>query len=68
MNIDSDTAKRIQTLERTVDILSRHLLSNCRTLEAIVDVLPHSEYSYTIRSQITNDIELLQQLKKLSKQ
>lgn len=64
---DSDTVKRIQALERTVDILTRHLLSTCKKLEELLDRLPDGELS-PVRLGIEKNIELLEQVKRLSKQ
>ncbi|MEH2087802.1 hypothetical protein [Nostoc sp.] len=64
---DSDTAKRIQALKRTVDILTRHLLSTCKTFEELVDRLPDGELS-PVKFGIAKNIELLEQVKRLSKQ
>lgn len=65
--IDADTAKRIQTLERTVDILTRHLLSTNQLFERLLDRLPNGDLS-TVRNGIEENIELLNQVKRLSKQ
>lgn len=64
---NSDTAKRIQALERTVDLLTRHLLSTCKNLEELLDRLPDGELS-PVRLGIEKNIELLEQVKRLSKQ
>lgn len=65
--MDSDTAKRIQILERTVDILTYHLLLTNINVEDLLDRLPHGEYS-TVRLGITKNIQLLEQIKKIGKQ
>ena len=65
--IDPNTAKRIQALERTVDILTRHLLSTCKNLDELLDRLPDGELS-PVKLGIEKNIELLEQVKRLSKQ
>jgi hypothetical protein len=65
--IDADVAKRIQSLERTVDILTRHLLSTNQNIEQILDRLPDGDLS-VVRVGTENNIELLTQVKRLSKQ
>jgi hypothetical protein len=65
--MESDVAARIQALERTVDILTRHLLSTCQNLEELMDRLPDGELP-PVRFGIQKNIELLQQVKRLSKQ
>lgn len=64
--IDTDTAKRIQALERTVDILTRHLLSTNQNIEQILDTIPDG--LSVVRVATENNIELLTQVKRLSKQ
>ncbi|BAY15725.1 hypothetical protein NIES21_15440 [Anabaenopsis circularis NIES-21] len=64
--MDSDTNKRIQSLERTVDILARHLLLTNQILERLLDRLPDGDLS-TVRNAIEENIELLSQVKRLSK-
>ncbi|MDZ8052958.1 MAG: hypothetical protein RMX68_005790 [Aulosira sp. ZfuVER01] len=65
--MDSDVAQRIQALERTVDILTYHLTSTCLNLQELIDRLPDGELS-PVRFGIEKNIELLQQVRKLSKQ
>jgi hypothetical protein len=66
---DSNTAKRIQALERTVDILTRHLLDNYLILQDFMDRYPNDEMSMSpVINGIEKNIELLQQVTKLSRQ
>lgn len=64
---DSDTAKRIQALERTVDILTRHLLFTNQNLEDLMYRIPDGDLSPP-KLGTEKNIELLKQVKRLSKQ
>ena len=63
------TEQRIRAIERTIDILCQHQLSIAISFSELVEQLEHgiSDYSL-IKTKVNNDVELLQQIKPLSKQ
>lgn len=65
---DQEITKRIEVLERTVDILMNHLLDNYLILEDLMSRLGNEKMSLSpVVHGIEKNIKLLQQLQRLSK-